>query len=186
VILPVGPVTPTQDALRSWHDFFLLVGGASATLLGLLFVAVALVVNLPTLPDERDRQLFSSPIVAQLAYALGLSALCLAPWRDAHLLGLVVTGAGGAALFQAVGTARLLHQRHRERPPTPLHVWLTVAAAPLASALLCALAGVALLADDLRGLWLLALAIVTLDLIGLLNAWRLFLWVLGEHRQKTG
>lgn len=177
-------MTPTQDALRSWHDFFLLVGGASATLLGLLFIAVALVVNLPALPDERDRQLFSSPIVAQFAYALGLSALCLSPWRDARLLGIVVTLAGGLALYQSTGTARLLHQRRMERPPTPLHVWLTVAVAPLTSALLCAVSGVALLANDLRGLWSLALA--ALDLNGLLNAWRLFLWVLGEHRQKNG
>ena len=30
------------DALKEWHDFYLLVGTAGATLLALLFVAVSL------------------------------------------------------------------------------------------------------------------------------------------------
>jgi len=30
------------EALKQWHDFYILVGTAGATLLGLLFVAVSL------------------------------------------------------------------------------------------------------------------------------------------------
>jgi hypothetical protein len=32
----------TVEALKEWHDFYILVGTAGATLLGLLFVAVSL------------------------------------------------------------------------------------------------------------------------------------------------
>ena len=102
-IVSVIAVTPTQEALRSWHDFFLLVGGASATLLGLVFVSVALVVSLPSLPDDDERSLFSSPIVAQLSYALGLSATGLAPWREAWWFGLGVSAAAVFALRNRCG-----------------------------------------------------------------------------------
>ena len=41
------------DALKEWHDFYLLVGTAGATLLALLFVAVSLGTGfLTSMPDR--------------------------------------------------------------------------------------------------------------------------------------
>ena len=40
------------DALKGWHDFYLLVGTAGATLLALLFVAVSLGIGFLT--EERQ------------------------------------------------------------------------------------------------------------------------------------
>jgi hypothetical protein len=34
--------TPFDQAIERWHDFYLLAGGASATLIGLLFIAASL------------------------------------------------------------------------------------------------------------------------------------------------
>ena len=124
------PVTPTQDTLRSWHDFFLLVGGASATLLGLVFVSVALVVNLKSFPEEEERNLFSTPIVAQFSYALGLSALSLAPWPETRPYGAVVATAGLAAVLQTGRLTRVMWRRHRDKRAASAGVWVTVAVAP--------------------------------------------------------
>jgi hypothetical protein len=174
-------VTPTQDSLRGWHDFFLLLGGASATLLGLVFVSVALVVNLPTLPEQDERDLFSTPIVAQFSYALGLSALSLAPWREVRPYGAVVALLGVLAVFQTVRLTRRMWRRHRDKVPASSGVWLTVAIAPLISASLCAVSGLRLLTGDLRGVDTLGVAIALLDINALINSWRLFLWILEQH-----
>jgi hypothetical protein len=182
----MNPSTPMLDALRSWHDFFLLVGGASATLLGLVFVSVALVVNLPKFPDDEERNLFSTPIVAQFTYALGLSALSLAPWREGRPYGAVLAIAGAVAMLQSLGVGFRLLRRHRTKTPANVGVWMTVSIVPLTSAAFCEVSGVLLLHDDLRGLATLAFAIALLDLNALLNAWRLFLWILEQHRKKNG
>jgi hypothetical protein len=46
--------------MQSWHDFFLLTGGASATLLGLVFVAASIAATVPNekLGDEKARELW--------------------------------------------------------------------------------------------------------------------------------
>jgi hypothetical protein len=51
--------------LLAWHDFFLLVGAAAATLLGLVFVAASIAATIPNekLGDELSRALWVMPIV---------------------------------------------------------------------------------------------------------------------------
>ena len=48
------------DALKGWHDFYLLVGTAGATLLGLLFVAVSLGRGFLTKERQRGTRTFMS------------------------------------------------------------------------------------------------------------------------------
>jgi len=47
------------DALKEWHDFYLLVGTAGATLLALLFVAVSLGAGYLTEERRAGTRMFS-------------------------------------------------------------------------------------------------------------------------------
>ena len=61
-----------------WSDYFLLIGTAAATLIGLLFIVVSLTSGM----EEKNPQgvkVFTTPVVFHLTMALTVSALLLAP-----------------------------------------------------------------------------------------------------------
>ena len=53
-----------MEALHAWHEFYLLVGTAAATLLALLFVAVSLGTGYLSDKDQRGPRTFMSPVTA--------------------------------------------------------------------------------------------------------------------------
>jgi hypothetical protein len=180
------PPTPLLDVLRSWHDFFLLVGGASATLLGLVFVSLTLVIELPVLPDDHDRRLFATPILVHFAYAIVIAAVCLAPWQRQQSFGVVITLIGAVTLRKSVIIVVELARRHTQTPVS-VENWIHIGLAPFAVALVLVAGGVLLIMGDLRGVMAVATGAFTLDVIALFSAWSLFLWLLKEQRRgKAG
>ncbi|HEY6330310.1 MAG TPA: hypothetical protein VI756_13305 [Blastocatellia bacterium] len=168
------------DTLHAWHDFFMLTGGASATLMGLLFVSVALVTGLPELP--KNRELFATPVVLEFAYAILLSIVCLAPWQKAFPFGIAITVVGVTGAIQSFRlVGRLGRYRVTERR-SAVSLWFLYATP--AVGMLCAASGVALIRAHLQAIAGIAAVVVALGLLGLRNAWRLLVWVLGEHHRR--
>ncbi len=84
-----------SEALREWHDFYVLIGTASGTLIGLMFVAASIAA---TAMGERYRpgmEAFITPTVAHFSAVLFVCLLVMAPTHTRVSLG-VVTLAGGA------------------------------------------------------------------------------------------
>ena len=71
------------DALKQWHDFYILVGTAGATLLALLFVAVSCGVGFLTAERQPAASTFMSPVVVHFTSVFFLSAVALVPWQQA-------------------------------------------------------------------------------------------------------
>ena len=157
--------TPVSESLRLWHDFFLLVGGASATLMGLVFVSTALVTGLRELPPGRD--LFASPVVWEFMYAIVLSATCLAPWQDGRALGGCVTFIGLAALIQSLLLIREMRRFQATTRSVTFILWSQTIVAPALAGTLCTASGVLLFLGDLRALGGIAGAAGALHLIAL-------------------
>lgn len=65
--------------LGRWHDFYLLIGGASATLMGLTFVAVTLAPDVIAARASGEVRPFVTPIVALFATVLVVSVVLLIP-----------------------------------------------------------------------------------------------------------
>jgi O-antigen/teichoic acid export membrane protein len=70
-----------MEALHAWHEFYILLGTAAATLIALLFVAVSLGSGYLT---GRRRHLqgtrtFMSPVVIHFTSVFFISAVCLVP-----------------------------------------------------------------------------------------------------------
>ena len=65
------------ESLKEWHDFYVLVGTAGATLLALLFVAVSLGAGFLTEDHQAGTQTFMSPVVVHFTSVFFLSALAL-------------------------------------------------------------------------------------------------------------
>ena len=77
-------------ALKEWHDFYLLVGTAGATLLALLFVAVSL--GAGYLTDERQSatRTFMSPVVIHFTSVFFVSAIALFPSHHAKFFAALI------------------------------------------------------------------------------------------------
>ena len=59
-----------MEALHAWHEFYLLLGTAGATLLALLFVAVSLGTGFLNAKDQSGTRTFMSPVVFSPACSL--------------------------------------------------------------------------------------------------------------------
>ena len=68
-----------MEALHEWHEFYILLGTAGATLLALLFVAVSLGTGFLSNKDQRGTRTFMSPVVIHFTSVFFLSAVCLVP-----------------------------------------------------------------------------------------------------------
>jgi hypothetical protein len=64
---------------EEWTDFYLVVGGAAAVLLGLIFVVVTLMHDRPRSAVLYGSRLYMGPIVLHMCFVLVLSAAALTP-----------------------------------------------------------------------------------------------------------
>jgi hypothetical protein len=87
------------EALKEWHDFYVLVGTAGATLLALLFVAVSLGTGFLTEERRSATRTFMSPVVVHFTSVFFLSAVALFPWHQARLFAALI---GVTALIGAI------------------------------------------------------------------------------------
>jgi len=97
-------------ALERWHDFFVLVGTAGATLVALLFVAVSIGTGFLTEQRAAPTRAFYSPVVLHFTAAFFIAAVGLIPAHSAVLFaGAVAVAAligGGASIFATVQLLR--------------------------------------------------------------------------------
>ena len=97
-------------ALERWHDFFVLVGTARATLVALLFVAVSIGTGFLTEQRAAPTRAFYSPVVLHFTAAFFIAAVGLIPAHSAVLFaGAVAVAAligGGASIFATVQLLR--------------------------------------------------------------------------------
>lgn len=103
------------QAVSDWHDFYLLIGTAAATLVGLLFVALSL--NLHKLRDENynDVRILAYRTFYTFIYVLMVSGVLLIPHQTPLGIGLPLLLISGLGLFN---TARnIAYVRRGARSP---------------------------------------------------------------------
>ena len=169
-----------MHALETWHDFFVLVGTAGATLLALLFVAVSLGAGFLSDGRADATRAFFSPVVVHFSAVFFLSAIALVPNHGP--LFLVVIGACalvglGVSLYATVQLLRHDWTRYKQDHlgygllPTVSYIALLVAAA-----MICARYESAV--DVLAG------ALLVLLLVNVRNAWDLTLSMVQHQTRK--
>ena len=89
------------ELFHTWHDFYLLVGTASATLVGLMFVAATLGASVFSEQHRNAMQAFISPTVVNFAAALFICIGVMVPSQTWLSLGLLLSAGGVAGLIYA-------------------------------------------------------------------------------------
>jgi len=77
-----------------WHDFYTLIGTASATLVGLMFVAASVGTGVFTSERQVALRTFLSPTVVAFSVVLGTSLIGVLPTSDWRVPGLLLVGIG--------------------------------------------------------------------------------------------
>lgn len=85
---------PLTQALAPWHDFYTLLGEASATMVGLLFVAASVGTGIFSRDRRGASRMFLSATVVEFVSILGACLLVLAPFDRWEQLGGPVAALG--------------------------------------------------------------------------------------------
>jgi hypothetical protein len=101
------------QVVEGWHDFYLMIGTAAATLIGLLFVSLALNADVIARQANADLRLLAAQTFTNFVCVLMFAVIFLIPDQGPMGLGLPLLGIDGFGLYITVH--RLLEAR-RNRP----------------------------------------------------------------------
>ena len=166
------------EALKEWHDFYLLVGTAGATLLALLFVALSLGVGYLTEERQAATRTFMSPVVIHFTSVFFLSAIALLPWHQAKFFAGLI---GVTALIGATISTYITVQVVRTDMTNYMEDYLAYGLLPDLGYLALLAAAVAIYLEKDFGLDALAGALLLLAIVNIRNAWDLTLTMVRRH-----
>jgi hypothetical protein len=170
-----------HDILAEWHDFFLLLGTAAGTLVGLLFVAASVSSGVFSLDRRAPLRIFLTATVVHFASVLAASLIVLLPLASWPLLGAMVLICGlvglaysGLALRDSVRDGLIVNIDWEDRTWYGLLPFVAYVAELSAGFVLAcgAAAGCAVLACSM-GLLLVA---------GIHNAWDITVWIITRRQ----
>ena len=159
-----------MTALTEWQNVYVIFGSAAGALIGLQFVVLALIANVPRTPElAQAGEAFTTPTIVHFATVLFLSGIMCAPWRGIAPVAALWGSAGLAGTVYSVIVTRRLRRQSAYKPE--LQDWFFYSALPLVT--YAALIASALLgfAQPGASLFCVATAAFLLLLIGIHNAW---------------
>jgi hypothetical protein len=169
----IPPTLP--DLIRPWHDFYLLVGTASATLVGLMFVAASIGAQVFKEENRAAIEAFISPTIVHFSTALFACILATIPEHTGMEFIVLLSVLGLAGLGYSARVWTQLVVRHKFSVDAIDRLFYAVI--PGVGQLLVFFSGVMLLTRPAMGLDCLAVALLALLLAGIRNAWDMTMWI---------
>jgi hypothetical protein len=167
--------TTLTALFHEWHDFYILVGTASATLVGLMFVAASIGATVFSEANRAALAAFITPTVVHFASVLFACFVVVIPSHGWHSLGILI-GAGGLAGAVYSGSI-LVPVLIRHSFNVDVIDRMFYALIPMAGYLLAVVAAVLLFEQSRVGADLIAVGLLVLLFAGLRNAWDMMVWI---------
>jgi uncharacterized membrane protein len=167
--------SPLAELLHAWHDFYLLVGTASATLVGLMFVAASIGANLFTEKNREGMRAFISPTVVHFGAILLICIVAAIPsqtWRS--LGGVLLVGSATGIIYSARLWVQLFVRRSFDVDVVDRMFYALI---PVLGYLLVLTSACLLLVQSAWSLDVLAAGLIILLLAGLRNGWDMTIWI---------
>jgi hypothetical protein len=163
------------ELVHGWHDFYVLAGTASATLVGLMFVTASIGAQVFTERNREALRAFISPTVVHFSAILFICILAAIPSQTWLTLGALLLVAGAAGI---VYSARIWVQLFvRRRFAVDVIDRMFYAAIPVLGHLLVLVSACLLLVQSALSVDVLAAALITLLVAGIRNGWDMTLWI---------
>jgi hypothetical protein len=170
-----------HEVLAQWHDFFVLLGTAAGTLVGLLFVAATVSSGVFSLERRAPLRMFLSATVVHFSSVLAVSLIMLLPLTNWLLLGAIVLvcalvglGYSGLALRDSIRDGLITNVDWEDRTWYGLLPFLAYVA-ELAT-------GIALTCGTAAGCAVLAACMGLLLIVGIHNAWDITVWTISRRQ----
>jgi hypothetical protein len=173
-----------MSALAGWENFYVIVGSSAGALIGLQFVVMALVANLPRKPGQAQAgAAFATPTIVHFGTVLLLSAALSAPWRRVASVALVVGLIGLGGVIYAVIVTRRMRSQTAYQPE--FEDWLFHCVMPFVAYAALSAAGFAVLAHANEAMFGVAAALLMLLFVGIHNAWDAAAYHVFVQRKKA-
>jgi hypothetical protein len=173
---------PLTDVLGPWHEFYACLGTASATMVGLLFVAATVGSGVFSGDRRAPLRVFLSASVVNFSLVLAACLTVLAPVRDYRLFGGTVLAIALFGLGHALLACRdTIRDGMYARMDWEDRTWYLIF--PALCYLSVAATGVALALHLEAGCIALAISSGLLVLVGIHNAWDITLWSMTRRQQ---
>ena len=168
-------MTPTfADLVGRWHDFYVLVGTAAATLIGLLFVGLSLNIRVIRRDTGVDLQELAGQSGNNFFYVLAVALFFLIPDQTPLGLGLPLLILGLLGLLGTVSHMRKARAQRRMWGKSSIVRRFTMPIVSLAGLVAIALSA---LSGETAGVYALVLVIIVLLASATQNAWDLLIKV---------
>jgi hypothetical protein len=159
-----------MTALAGWENFYVIVGSSAGALIGLQFVVLTLISQMPIRQDvSRAGAAFSTPTIVHFATVLLLSAILNAPWHG------ITNAAVAWGLVGVVGILYTLtvvrHMRAQTVYQPVFEDWLCHVLLPMASYITLAASAYETQSHAHEALFAVGAAALLLLFCGIHNAW---------------
>lgn len=109
--------------LTRWQNFYVILGSAAGALIGLQFVVMALMANMPVMENEAQAvAAFSTPSIVNFGVVLALAAVEVMPWWRLAPVSILWTVTGILGIVYTSITARRFQTQRAYNPV--LEDWL--------------------------------------------------------------
>ena len=159
-----------MTTLNAWQNFYAIMGSAAGALIGLQFVVMALIADMPDIRRGPDvAAIFATPTTVYFASVLFLAAALSIPWQRVESMALLLGTGGSLGAIYSSRVAVLLRRQSQYHPEAE-DWWFHAILPILAYSGLVAAASVVRI--DARAMLFGAAAAASLLLfIGIHNAW---------------
>ena len=167
-----------MEALHEWHEFYILLGTAGATLLALLFVAVSLGTGFLSSKDQQGTRTFMSPVVIHFTSVFFLSAVCLVPSHGPVFFAVLIAGTAivGVAVSIVISVWVVRTEMTQYLPD-----YFAYGLLPVGAYLALLVASIMIYLGRDYALEVLAGGLLVLAIVNVRNAWDLTLSMLRRH-----
>jgi hypothetical protein len=171
------PIPSFVGAAGAWQNFYLLVGTAAATLIGLMFVAITFGASFATQQTSESARAFVDPTFTHFVQVLVTACLMTIPTLGPTLLGVLLLMIGALRTATLFRVFRHMREAARIHHDIELSDWLTGVALPLLCYLLLGATGAAFLAGYRAAFNILAIGTIAILMNGVFGAWELIIWL---------
>jgi hypothetical protein len=159
-----------MSPLAGWENFYVIVGSSAGALIGLQFVVITLIADMPVAPGlALAGSAFGTPTIVHFATVLLLSALSSAPWNAIGAVAALWGIAGLCGILYAAIVARRMRGQTIYRPD--VEDWTFHVLLPFAAYALLGASAYAARAHAREALFGVAAAVLLLLFVGIHNAW---------------
>lgn len=172
-----------MPALEGWENFYVIVGSSAGALIGLQFVALTLLAEMPARRgQEQAGAAFATPTVMHFCAVLLLSAILSAPWHDVAAVAVILAVLGLSGVVYEIIVAQRMRTQKLYTPV--LEDWVFHALLPAVAYAILAAGGFAAQVNVERALFAVAAAALLLLFIGIHNTWDAVVYHVFVQRQR--